>query len=321
MSKFISAFATLIEEMLAYRESMGLSRQPYEDTLKKFDRFCSKNYPALETLTQEVVLAWLETELLPEHNGSKIKVNSIRAFSRHLISVGREAYMLPTNFVSTKTSFVPYILSDTELSAFFHATDSVKPTRARPFAHEVAPVLFRLIYTCGLRPNEGRLLKRSNINFDTGEILITHNKQKKERVVVMSDDMLALCNNYDKRWKVFAGDSEFFFPRIDGKAYGNQQFIRLFKKYWKKANPQVDTSSLPKVRPYDLRHRYASAILHQWLEEKRDLYAMLPYLRAYMGHEHFSSTAYYIHLLPERLVKSSGIDWDSFEGLIPEVSV
>jgi len=48
---------------------------------------------------------------------------------------------------------------------------------------------------------------------------------------------------------------------------------------------------------------------------------MLPYLQAYMGHETLAATAYYIHLLPEKLVKSSGIDWEALHELIPEVSV
>ena len=38
---------------------------------------------------------------------------------------------------------------------------------------------------------------------------------------------------------------------------------------------------------------------------------MLPYLRAYMGHEKFSDTAYYIHILPERLMVSPGVQWDT----------
>jgi len=75
------------------------------------------------------------------------------------------------------------------------------------------------------------------------------------------------------------------------------------------------------VRPYDLRHRFASTVLLRWMDEGRDLYAMLPYLRAYMGHESFSSTAYYIHLMPENLMKSAGVDWSFFNKLLPEVSV
>lgn len=39
----------------------------------------------------------------------------------------------------------------------------------------------------------------------------------------------------------------------------------------------------------------------------------------YMGHTNFSDTAYYIHLLPENLIRSSAIDWAHFSDLIPEV--
>jgi hypothetical protein len=47
--------------------------------------------------------------------------------------------------------------------------------------------------------------------------------------------------------------------------------------------------------------------------------AMLSFLREFMGHHHIHETAYYVHLLPENLVKSSGIDWAGLNALIPEV--
>jgi hypothetical protein len=40
-----------------------------------------------------------------------------------------------------------------------------------------------------------------------------------------------------------------------------------------------------------------------------------------MGHEHFSDTAYYIHILPERLLESAGVDWDTLDAAIPEVQI
>lgn len=78
---------------------------------------------------------------------------------------------------------------------------------------------------------------------------------------------------------------------------------------------------LPSVRVYDLRHRFASTALNRWLDEKIDLYSRLPYLRTFMGHKELSATAYYIHLLPENLVKSSGIDWKTMSRMIPEVEL
>ncbi|MDR1540472.1 MAG: hypothetical protein LBU32_21225 [Clostridiales bacterium] len=72
---------------------------------------------------------------------------------------------------------------------------------------------------------------------------------------------------------------------------------------------------------YFLRHRFASTVLNRWVDEKRDLYAMLPYLRAYMGRAELSSKEYYIHLLPENLTQSPGINWAALESVIPESGV
>jgi len=46
---------------------------------------------------------------------------------------------------------------------------------------------------------------------------------------------------------------------------------------------------------------------------------MLPYLRAYMGHATFNSTAYYVHVQPKSIAQLFNIDWQWFEKLIPEV--
>lgn len=68
--------------------------------------------------------------------------------------------------------------------------------------------------------------------------------------------------------------------------------------------------------PYALIHNFATQILMHWIEEQRDLDAMIPYLSAYMGHESFSATYYYIHLLPERIAL---MDFTRSDGIIPEV--
>ena len=45
---------------------------------------------------------------------------------------------------------------------------------------------------------------------------------------------------------------------------------------------------------------------------------LLPYLSAYMGHSELTSTLYYVHLLPEKLRKSKGIDWDMLVSIYGE---
>ena len=60
---------------------------------------------------------------------------------------------------------------------------------------------------------------------------------------------------------------------------------------------------------YDLRHNFATQTLMRWIDEGRDVMALMPYLSTYMGHVSLEETLYYIHLLPERLKSSPGIDW------------
>lgn len=313
---FSSGLADDIKAMVDFRKSMGVT--DYEYLLSKFDRFCVSNYPDRKTLEREMVLNWIADER-SQHNRVRNNAVAIRQLGKYIVSEGKHAYVLPNDFVSSRTNFVPYIFTDEDLTRFFQTTDSLKYHKSNPNSHIIAPVLFRLLYCCGLRPNEGRELKRKNVNLENGEILIEHNKQKNQRFVVMSDDLLLMCQKYETQRNIFAPKSEFFFPGYNNQPYSTQRVTAMFKQCWRKCNLKNGIENYQNARPYDLRHRFASAVLHKWITEGKDLYVMLPYLRAYMGHKYFSSTAYYIHILPENIKAVANIDWQKFETLIPEV--
>ena len=93
----------------------------------------------------------------------------------------------------------------------------------------------------------------------------------------------------------------------------------VFCRCWERACRKAGVSNPARVRVYDLRHRFASAVLQHWQETGRNIQAMIPRLRSYMGHEHIESTLYYVHLLPQRLSSRPGVDWNGLELLIPEV--
>lgn len=317
MREYSSIFAADLKDYLKHRETFGFSTRPYDVLLGAFDRFCCEIQPQTNSLTRQLVLDWLAKE--SEKSGTHHKGDAIRQFGKFLAYSNKTAYVLPANFVKHSSQFVPYIMTNMELTNFFSTVDSIKPNHYDNRKQIIFPALFRLLYTCGLRPNEGRELQTADINFATGEIFIRHNKQKKERIVVMSKDMLEMCREYADARKTFANGSEYFFPSPNGRPYAPNRLCEIFKKCWKSANPDISSAEVPAVRPYDLRHRFASEVMYRLLEDGKNLYAALPYLRAYMGHENFSSTAYYIHLMPENLVKSSGIDMVSFENIIPEV--
>ncbi|WHH60064.1 tyrosine-type recombinase/integrase [Petroclostridium sp. X23] len=261
MNQFISKFASLMEDMLNFKESLGYTRATYESRLRDFDRFCQTHFPEDSLLKKEMVLKWMEKR--PNESIQNLKVGGqiIRGLGKYLDFMGIEAYVLPERFVGHAERFTPYMFSDAELKAFFNTTDSIASINDDPGKSIVIPVIFRLIYTCGLRPHEGRELKRQNVNLETGEILITKTKRHKERIVVLSSDMLDLCRTYEIRHNMIFPDSECFFPRADGQAYSHRQLRREFISCWIRSNPDKSPNTLPRVRIYDLRHRFASPIL------------------------------------------------------------
>lgn len=319
MSEFVSSFAAHLDTMLDYRVARGYKKKTHTICLLKFDKFCADNFPEEEKLTREIVHAWIDSETITTRSLSGA-ASIIRQFGRHLNAVGEEAYILPDKFAPSRSAFAPYLFTDDELSMLFAEIGRLPQKKNEPFLHEIAPVLFRLIYTCGLRPNEGRELLTQNVDLATGEILITNTKKNKERVVVMSDDMLSLCRRYDVRRTIFCNGNPYFFPASDGNAIVNTKIHAALNRAWNTATCTPDNILPRSIRVYDLRHRFASACLNRWLDEKRDLMAMLPYLRAYMGHDSLSETAYYIHILPENLVKSPSIDWCAFSEMFPEAA-
>ena len=316
MTEFSSAFGEWISNFLDYRAARGYKRETYLRHFIKFDLWCIENHPTQTELSRELVLDWINDTTISSYNTAQ-RVASMRQFARYLCAVGEEAYILPEKYTPLKSRAAAYLFTDMELTALFSAIDQLPPTKKEPFLNEMAPTLYRLIYTCGLRPNEGRALLAENINFETGEILIMHTKRNKERFVVMSDDMLALARRYEQRRRIFCCKNPYFFPSANGGAMTTETVYSAFNRAWSHAD--LAGKYPGKVRVYDLRHRFASACLNRWLDDGENLMAMLPFLREYMGHNSLSETAYYIHILPENIVKSSAIDWDKFNAMFPEV--
>lgn len=316
---YISRFGEDLENMIRLKVSLGGAESTYLDRAQNFDRFCAEKYPDIDCLTEPLALSWIKDAGAATRTILS-RLAFERGFATYLISVGKPAYVFPDRFASGRSIFVPYIFTDNELSLLFQEIDSYQYPQ-EPFRPVLLSVYFRLTYTCGLRPNEGRTLKKQNVDLNTGEVQILNTKMQKSRVVVMSDDMCSMARTYSTLRDIAFPDSEYFFPSPDGSPYSAKWMQGKFKRFFARANRDIPVEFLPPVRVYDLRHRFATAVLNHWLDEKQDIHSRLPYLRTYMGHKDIESTAYYIHLLPDNLVKSAGIDWESMGQIFPRVEL
>ena len=155
MTEFSSAFGERISNFLDYRAARGYKRETYLRHFIKFDLWCIENRPVQTELSRELVLDWINDAAISSYNTAQ-RVASMRQFARYLCAVGEEAYILPEKYTPLKSRAAAYLFTDMELTALFCAIDRLPPTKKEPFLNEMAPTLYRLIYTCGLRPNEGR---------------------------------------------------------------------------------------------------------------------------------------------------------------------
>lgn len=307
-----------IEEMLLYKESIGYLRSSYEYNLRCFCQFMESEKLSVHDLQEDVVLNWCTKRESESLSGARRRIQSVRELLKYLSAIGISCYVIPSSFIPKQEVPLPYIFTDEELMGIFKECDRLTHHPRSPNRHLILPVLLRLIFYCGLRPNEGRELKSCDIDWENGVILIRKNKSHKERYVALSDDVLMMCKSYCTAVSGIFRDHTYFFPSPSGTPYDHHWLKRQFKTIWRRVSRNESRAN---AVVYSLRHRYATTMMMKWLNENADLYAMLPYLSTYMGHTHFSDTAYYIHLLPEKLIRSSAIDWEHFSDLIPEVGL
>ena len=306
---FCSGFAGRIGESMRQRAMLGYSVEDYTTRLANFDRFCVSNFPGATTLTQDIAFAWCNDA---QGNAGAKRAVIIRGFGRYLLSVGEDAYILPSLFFPTKKPTLPYICSDSELKNFFGATDRVPSDSRHPLLEYTIPTVFRLQYACGLRPQEVRQLRRVDVNSSNSTIYIADGKHYKERRLAVDELVMDMCSNYDRIADSVVPGRTYFFQSPRGGAYTGNWLSDNFSKCWAKSGNGDKRSNCV---PYCLRHRYATETLMRWLEEGRDIDAWIPYLSAYMGHASFSATYYYTHLLPERIGR---MDYMRTNNIIPE---
>jgi integrase len=310
--KFKSKFKNRITGMLEFRISLQQDITGFGFLMGTFDRFCLNHFPEEISLTKELAFAWCNDA--KGYGGCK-RASTIHRFGEYLISIGEEAYLMSSAFFPQKKAEPPYIFSEKELKSFFETSDCYPGSKNSPLLEYTIPVIFRLQYACGMRPQEIRLLKRLDFNFTDNTIYIEESKEHKDRRLVVNADIMDMCRKYDRIAELSIPNRVWFFQSPRGSAYSSRWLSDTFHRCWELSGNDNSQSSCV---PYDLRHNYATQTMMNWIEEGKDLNAMIPYLSTYMGHENFSSTFYYIHLLPERLRK---MDFTDANHIIPEVTI
>ena len=301
---FLERLNAHYDDMLRLRVSLGYAVGKNPEQVREFIVFCGNGFPDSMGITKEMLDSWLESKTFNTNSTHNYAITKIRGFTRYLQSVGVPAFVPPTDYSVKVVRYNPYIFTDEELSRLFAAIDRFPPYHSSPNREYIVPVIFRMMYCCGMRPSEPPSLLLEDVNFKTGEIYIRQSKGFQDRRVLMSADLTDLCARYASRMM----PQRYLFELKPGERVTSEWITHQFGYCWK-------NSGLPKrgsPRPYDFRHNFVTRTFMKWINEGKDVNALAPYLSSYLGHKELTATLYYLRLLPEHLLNSAGIDWSRF---------
>lgn len=300
---FNSGFAPDIRGMMEWRGTLGYTESCYTQQMADFDVHCQKTFPEMETLTWEIALSYLDA--MRKRRDVRVDVAALRNLGKYQILIGKDACVFPANYFSYKRRRMPYIMCDDEIQHFFEAADNYPYDKWNPLLTYTVAVIFRLQYSTGMRPQEVRHLTRQDFDFMHDTIYIADSKRHKDRRIAVSHSVMEMCEKYDSIARSLYPDTNIFFPNRNQKEHSALSLQKLFHKCWKIAgNPD----NIEYCTPYILRHNFATRRITAWMEEGKDFRKYMPYLSAYMGHQTFRETCYYLHLMPERLSRMNCMD-------------
>ncbi len=235
--------------------------------------------------------------------------------------MGYSAYIpSPMDIGKTHRTFIPYIFTHDEIKALFHVLDSLKtPSHSgSPRRKDIIPILFRLLYCCGLRVSEAVKLKGEDVDLENGVLTIKNSKFGKTRYVPLSFETASMCREYAKTRLIGKDGEDWFFAAPDGGHYNIRSIYSMFRQYlWDAGISHGGKGQGPRV--HDLRHTFAVHCLQKWVADGEDITTALPRLSAYMGHTDFSATERYLRLTAEVYPEISSLMNKKYGYVIPKM--
>ena len=173
-------FKELAENFISFKRNLGFKYQSEEKVMSRFCRF-SNDYDLTEVcITKKLAEDWIAPRAGETGKSRAHRLTCVRQFGEYLYTLGYEVYFLPEQRGMWTASFVPYIFTHEQIIALFAAADNTKFCDDRRNIQNCLPVIFRMLYGCGLRVSEALKLQVKDVNLTDGILTIKGAKMDTE---------------------------------------------------------------------------------------------------------------------------------------------
>ena len=311
------AFAETADAFIQYKRSCGFKYENEPKCLSRFCKFADSHDVTMIEITRELTEAWIAPIEGEAAKTRAHRITCVRQFALYLDSIGYDAYILPEQHGMNSSSFIPYIFTHEQIKALISEVDSTQAWEGSKNMHLALPVIFRILYCCGLRVSEVCNLQLRDVHLDAGLLTVRDSKNGSDRFIPMSDSVKRACVSYAEHiW--WEKDTDYFFMAPDRTKLSPMTIYQRYRRYLIGAGiSHGGKGNGPRL--HDLRHTFAVHCLQKWINEGADLTAMMPILSTYMGHKGIISTAKYLRLTSEIYPELMKQVEDNCSYVIPEV--
>lgn len=328
--KFKSVFKMYLESFYhEHRATHGTSISLLEN-LHVFDTYLFRigfNKPYFLKKDYEV---WIKT--MPHNKPITInrKTMAVRKFLTYMCSMGIECY-IPRPIKPVNSDFVPYIFSHDEIKRIFETTDQLRIKYSNKNTVLIAlPLLFRILYSTGIRIGECVKIKNEDIDFERHIINLDrrNTKNKSQRLAVMRPSLeLAIKQYMEYRNKLpIEGIASPKNPLIVS-GLGLSPSPSSIQTWFVKI---LGLSGIPYKGDHQgpgihcLRHSACVHAMSNMIKSGRDIYVALPILSAYMGHKSVGGTEHYIRLTQDMypdIIKKDSLVISGLEYIVSQIVI
>jgi site-specific recombinase XerD len=217
----------------------------------------------------------LDLPLISDYFDERLKLNSLSySYQNQLISaiqILAKVNNLDISLINVKRpkrgSRLPEVLSLQEVMSILKSTRNEKHRN-----------ILMMIYCCGLRVGELINLKRNDLNWERGTIMIRHAKGNKDRLVPFPNKMQESLRTYLHRYQ----PKEYIFQGQGGGKYSASSVRSILFISCKAAGIKRH------VRTHTLRHSYATHMMEKGVN--------LRYIQELLGHKNPKTTMIYTHV-------------------------
>jgi site-specific recombinase XerD len=288
----------LIEQYIAFRNSLGELQGTNADSLRKFGRsigadadiadVCEEQVAAFVAGTASATRSW-------HHRFSVVRTFYRYAVTRHYVA----AAPLPRVIPKRPPPFVPYIYTRDDLRRLLQAVASDRRQRTCLEPITTRTILL-LMYGAGLRVREVVSLDSAAVDLAASLLTIQQTKFGKTRLVPVGPQLKSILEQYASRLSAPLSDAPFFTTRR-GTRVKIDTLQQNFEFFRKQAGIVRNGGTGEQPRLHDLRHTFAVHRVTSWYQQGANVNALLPMLSTYLGHVHLRHTQIYLSMTPALL--------------------